>query len=247
MNLFHIARHEFRRIFVSPLAWAVLAVVQVILGVMFSELVVGYLQNASRMGGGGGSVSQVVAGGLFGLAAVILLLVMPLLTMRLFSEERGQGTIDLLLSSPASLTEIVLGKYLGLLGFLLIMLAITAAMPFSLLLGTHLDIGRVCAGLLGLFLIMSAFGAAGLFVSTLTAQTTVAAVGSFGLLLLLWLLRWAGHQHFQGAAIFSYLSIIHHFNNLLKGEFDSSDVAYYLLFVATFLGLSMQRLDMERT
>lgn len=246
MSLFHIARHEFRRIFVSPLAWAVLAIVQVILGLVFIELLLNYMQSASRFGGGG-SVSHVVAGGLFGMAAVVLLLVMPLLTMRLFSEERGHGTLDLLLSAPASLTEIVLGKYLGLLGFLFIMLAITATMPFTLLLGTHLDIGRVLSGLLGLFLIMAAFGAAGLFVSTLTAQTTVAAVGSFGILLVLWLIRWAGHQHFPGAQVFTYLSIIHHYNHLLRGEFDSGDVAYYLLFIGTFLGLSLQRLDMERT
>jgi ABC-2 type transport system permease protein len=247
MTLIHIARHEFRRFFVSPLAWAVLAVVQIILAVVFIEAVVEYMRTAARLGGQGVSVSNVMSQGLFGLAAVVLLLVVPLLTMRLFSEERSTGTMDLLFSAPASLTDLVLGKFLGLLGFLVIMLAIIAAMPLSLLMGTHLDIGRIFAGLLGLLLIMAAFGAAGLFVSTLTAQPTVAAVGSFGLLLLLWLARWAGHQHFAGAEAFAWLSIIDHYNHLLKGEFNTGDIAYYLLFIGTFLGLSEQRLDMERT
>ncbi len=246
MNPLPIARHEFHRYFSSPLAWSVLAVVQLILGLLFSELIFDYL-SANPLTGGGGSVSGAVAGNLFSAATVVMLLVMPLLTMRLFSEERARGTIDLLLSAPASLTEIVLGKYLGLLAFVAIMLALAGVMPFTLLLGADLDIGRVLAGLLGLFLLVAAFGAAGLFVSTLTAQTTVAAVASFALLLVLWLVRWAGQQHFAGAAVWTYLSMIHHFNNFQQGEFDTSDAAYYLLFIFAFLGLSVQRLGMERT
>jgi ABC-2 type transport system permease protein len=246
MNPLPIARHEFHRYFSSPLAWSVLAVVQLILGLLFSELIFDYL-SANPLTGGGGSVAGAVAGNLFSAATVVMLLVMPLLTMRLFSEERARGTIDLLLSAPASLTEIVLGKYLGLLAFVAIMLALAGVMPFTLLLGADLDIGRVLAGLLGLFLLVAAFGAAGLFVSTLTAQTTVAAVASFALLLVLWLVRWAGQQHFAGAAVWTYLSMIHHFNNFQQGEFDTSDAAYYLLFIFAFLGLSVQRLGMERT
>lgn len=245
MKALHIAAHEMRRIFVSPLAWAVLAVVQLILGLVFVMTLVDYSQNPPMMDNPPG-VSEIVISGMFGFSTVILLLVMPLLTMRLFSEERRSGSLDLLLSSPASLTEIVLGKFLGLVAFMLVLLVLIAAMPLSLLPATPLDLGRIAAGLTGLFLMMGAFGAAGLFVSSLTEQTTVAAVGSFGLLLLFWLVHWIGFQDFAFSAMFHYLSLIGHYDSMLSGAFDTSDVVYYLLFIAVFLALTVQRLDMER-
>ncbi len=245
MKTWHIAAHEMRRIFVSPLAWSVLAVVQLVLGLIFVMSLIDYA-NAPNFGENPPGVSEVVGGALFGFAAILLLLVMPLLTMRVFSEERRSGSLDLLMSAPASLTEIVLGKFLGLGGFMLVMLALIAFMPLSLLPATELDLGRVAAGLLGLALIMCAFGAAGLFMSSLTDQPTVAAVGSFGLLLLLWLVHWVGYQDFAFSGVFRYLSLIGHFDSMLRGVFETSDVAYYLLVTSVFLGLTVQRLDMER-
>lgn len=245
MKIWPIAAHEMRRIFVSPLAWAVLAVVQVLLGLVFVMSLRDYA-NAPDLGENPPGVSEVVGGALFGFSAIVLLLVMPLLTMRLFSEERRSGSLDLLMSAPASLTEIVLGKFLGLGGFLLVMLALIAVMPLSLLASTPLDVGRVAAGLLGLALVMSAFAAAGLFMSSLTEQPTVAAIGTFGLLLLLWLVHWVGYQDFAFSGAFQYLSLIGHYDSMLRGVFESSDVVYYLLVTAVFLGLTVQRLDMER-
>lgn len=245
MKIWHIAAHEMRRIFVSPLAWAVLAVVQVLLGLVFVMSLRDYA-NAPDMGANPPGVSEVVGGALFGFSAIVLLLVMPLLTMRLFSEERRSGSLDLLMSAPASLTEIVLGKFFGLGGFLLVMLALIALMPLSLLASTPLDLGRVAAGMLGLALVMGAFAAAGLFMSSLTEQPTVAAIGTFGLLLLLWLVHWVGYQDFAFSGVFHYLSLIGHYDSMLRGVFESSDVVYYLLVTAVFLGLTVQRLDMER-
>ncbi len=245
MKTWHIAAHEMRRIFVSPLAWAVLAVVQLVLGLIFVMSLVDYA-NAPFMDDNPPGVSEVVGGSLFGFSAILLLLMMPLLTMRLFSEERRSGSLDLLMSAPASLTEIVLGKFLGLAGFMLAVLALVALMPLSLLPATDLDLGRVAAGLMGLALIMCAFGAAGLFMSSLTEQPTVAAVASFGLLLLLWLVHWVGYQDFPFSGVFHYLSLIGHYDSMLRGVFETSDVIYYLLVTAVFLGLTVQRLDMER-
>jgi ABC-2 type transport system permease protein len=245
MKTWHIAAHELRRIFVSPLAWAVLAVVQLVLGLVFTMTLIDYAQ-APDLGDNPPGVSEIVGGSLFGFSSIILLLVMPLLTMRMFSEERRSGSIELLLSSPASLTQIVLGKFLGLVGFSLVVMAVVAVMPLSLLPATPIDLGRIAAGLLGLFLMMSAFGSAGLFMSSLTEQPTVAAVSSFGLLLLLWLVHWVGYQDFRFSAVFSYLSLIGHYDSMLRGAFETSDVVYYLLFCAVFLGLTIQRLDMER-
>jgi ABC-2 type transport system permease protein len=240
-----IARGELRRIFLSPLAWAVLAVVQLILGFVFINLLIDYARNA-ELGDQFTGVADYMGGGLYGFAIIILLLVMPLMTMRLFAEERKSGSFTLLLSSPASLTEIVLGKFLGLVGFMLALLALLAAMPLALLPGTDLDLGRIAAGLLGLFLIMLAFGAAGLFVSSLTREPTIAAVAGFGLLLLVWLVQILAYQDIPFAAVFGYLSLIGHFDNLRRGVFDTGDVAYYILFTGLFLWLTVQRLDLER-
>ena len=245
MNILTIARNELRRIFVSPLAWAVLAVVQMILGFVFINLLIDYARNA-EMGDQFTGVADYMGGALYGFAVIVLLLVMPLMTMRLFAEERKSGSLTLLTSSPVSLTEIVVGKFLGLCGFMLALLALLALMPLSLLPGTDLDLGRIAAGLFGLLLLMMAFGSAGLFVSSLTREPTIAAVGSFGLLLLIWLSQILSYQEFPGAELFGYLSLIGHYEDLRRGLFDSSDVIYYLLFTTLFLGLTVQRLDLER-
>lgn len=241
-----IARHELRRIFVSPLAWAVLAVTQVIFGWIFAGILTQF-QQASNLGGQLGSVSEFIAGALYGTGTLVLLLVMPLMTMRLFAEERKAGTITLLFSAPATLIQIVLGKFLGLAGFVLAMMALLALMPAVLLPAVELDVGRLTAGLLGLFLMTLAFGAAGLFISSLTREPTIAAVGSFAALLLIWLLRMPAQYDSRYAELFDYLSLISHYQNLITGLFDFSDVVYYLLFIALFLWLTVQRLDLERT
>ncbi|WP_029889368.1 ABC transporter permease [Polycyclovorans algicola] len=245
MNILIIARAELRRIFLSPLAWAVLAVVQVLLGFVFVNVLFDFI-NQPGFGGGFGA-SDVVVGQVFGFATILVLLIMPLMTMRLFAEERKSGTLNLLLSAPVSLTEIVLGKFLGVVGFIVVMLAVTALMPLALLPTTDLDVGRVAAGLLGLLLLMSAFAAAGLFVSSLTREPTIAAVASFGLLLAIWLVNMVGYQDgVPFAELIRYLSLIEHYESLRRGVFDTADIAYYGLFTALFLGLTVQRLDLER-
>ena len=245
-NILTIAANESRRIFLSPLAWAVLAVVQLIHGFVFLMLLIEFAANPQIAMDEYTGVADYVGAGLYGFATIVLLLVMPLMTMRLFSEERKTGSIDLLHSAPVSLTEVVLGKYLGLAGFMLALLALLAAMPLVLVFGTDLDLGRIAAGLMGLMLLMMAFGAAGLFMSTLTREPTIAAVGGFGLLLVVWLVQILSYQDIPFAEVFDYISLIGHYDSLRRGVFDSSDVAYYLLFAGLFLWLSVQRLDMER-
>lgn len=244
-NVFNIAGTELRRIFLSPLAWTVLAIVQFIMAYVFVNLVFEYANNPYSNDTVG--VSDYIAGSLYGFATILLLLVMPLMTMRLFSEERKSQSITLLFSAPVSLTEIVLGKFFGLMGFVLAVLALMALMPASLAWSTSLDWGRIAAGLLGLFLLMMAFGAAGLFVSSLTREPTIAAVGGFALLLLIWLLSvLTGNDSIPYKEVFGYLSLIDHYDSLRRGIFNSADVLYYFLFTALFLGLTVQRLDMER-
>lgn len=245
-NVLNIARYELRRIFLSPLAWAVLAIVQFIMGFVFINLLVDYANNAG-MGGSQFGVSDYIGGSLYGFATILLLLVMPLMTMRLFSEERKSNSLTLLFSAPVSLTEIVLGKFAGLLGFVAAVILLMALMPLALNWSTDLDWGRIAAGLLGLFLLMMAFGAAGMFVSSLTREPTIAAVGSFGLLLVVWLLNiLAYNDSIPFKDLFGYLSLIDHYESLRRGVFDTADAIYYVLFSALFLSLTVLRLDMER-
>lgn len=245
-NVLTIAGNEARRIFVSPLAWAVLGVVQLILSIVFVLSLLDY-GNFSEQAGEAFGVSDYVGGSLFGFAVIVLLLVMPLMTMRLFAEERKSGSLTLLFSAPVSLTQIVLGKFLGLLAFVMAVMALLALMPLSLVPATALDLGRIAAGLLGLFLLMMSFGAAGLFVSSLTREPTIAAVGSFGLLLVIWLINMlAYNDSIPFNSLFAYLSLIGHFESLRRGIFSSADAIYYVLFTGLFLWLTVQRLDMER-
>ncbi|HVT36806.1 MAG TPA: ABC transporter permease [Nevskiaceae bacterium] len=243
-NILNIAGCELRRIFLSPLAWAVLAIVQFIMAFVFVNLLVEYANADSDQTMG---VSDYIGGSVYGFATIILLMVMPLMTMRLFSEERKSGSITLLFSSPVSLTEIVLGKFLGLMGFVLAMLLLMALLPASLQWSTHLDWGRIAAGLFGLFLLMMSFGAAGMFVSSLTREPTIAAVAGFGLLLIVWLLSiLAYNDSIPLHDLINYLSLIGHYESMRRGMFDSADALYYVLFSVLFLWLTVQRLDMER-
>lgn len=243
-QLIWIARHEWRRLFASPLAWACLGLVQLLSGIVFWLLLADFANTGHQDDTLG--VAEFVGGGLFGFCSIIFLLVVPLLAMRSFAEERQNGSLDLLLSAPLSNTTLVLGKFFGLLSFLWLMLLLVVLMPASLQLGTQLDWGLLLSGALGLGLMLAAFAAAGLFVSVLCQQAIVAAMGGFGLLLLLWLLQVAGASDTLAGQLADYLSLLSHFDQLRRGVFDTADVAYYLLFCASFLGLSVQRLNWEQ-
>jgi ABC-2 type transport system permease protein len=242
-----IATRELRSLFLSPLAWSILGIIQFILGWIFAVLVSEFTQPdfqselANHPDAPG--LTDIVVSSLFGWIGIVLLLVAPLLTMRLISEERHNKTLPLLLSAPIPMTSIILGKYLGLMGFFLIMLATIMLMPLSLLLGGTLDFGQIASGLVGVTLLLGAFTAIGLYISTLTAHPTVAAIGTFGILLLLWIIAEnAGEQ----TGVLTYLAITTHYQPLLKGIFNSQDVVYYLLVIALFLILSIQKLDADR-
>ena len=244
--IFVIARQELRRLFLSPLAWTILGVVQFVLAWMFLQSVNNFLVVQSQLLGMGGEygITELVVMPLLGNTAIVLLLITPLVSMRLITEERRNKTLPLLFSAPVSMTEIVLGKYLGVVTFLVLQLLLVALMPLALLLGGDLDLGMYASGLLGLLLLIGAFAAVGLFLSTLTQHQTVAAVGTFGVLLFFWLLDWA--RTGADGGVLPYLSLLNHFEPFLKGVFDTRDAIFHLLFITTFLALSVRRLDMDR-
>lgn len=243
-----IAFREFRSMFLSPLAWTVLAVTQIILAWIFFTQIdefFGIQSQLTTMPNAPGVVDLIVAP-LFEVASIILLMVTPLLTMRLISEERRNGTLSLLLSAPISNTEIVLGKYLGMVLFMLLFVGMISLMPLSLLLGSELDLGKLSAGLLGLFLLLSAFSAAGLFLSSLTSNPVIAAVSSFGLLLLLWIVDRSAGGASQTDNVFSYVSMLSHFAPMLRGIIDTADLAYFGLFISLFVLLTVRQMDSQR-
>ena len=243
-----IAGREFRTLFLSPLAWTMLGIIQFILAFMFLAQLDYYLMIQPRIAGmeEAPGVTDSIIAPLFGNAGIILMLVTPLLTMRLISEERRNKTLTLLFTAPVSMTEIVLGKYLGVLGFLLLIVGMILLMPLSLLLGGALDMGKLAACVFGLSLLLAGFAAVGLYMSALTAQPTVAAVSTFGVLLMLWILDWSSQSGSSGASVLQYLSLLRHYEGLLRGWVSTTDVLYFILFITTFLVLSVHRLDHDR-
>lgn len=250
MMIFTLAQRELRSLFLSPLAWSILAVVQFILAYLFltqlNEFLV--LQPQLKVIDGAPGATDLVISPLYGSTTFILMMVVPLLTMRIISEERRSRSLPLLFSAPLSMSEIILGKYLGVVGFLLIMIFMISMMPLSLLLAGNIDLGLLAAIVLGLVLLVAAFAAVGLYMSSLTQQPTVAAVSTFGILLLLWIIDWAGGKGTEEGAsgLLSYLSMLRHYEGLAKGVFNSADVIYFILFISTFLILSIRRLDADR-
>lgn len=243
-----IAWRELLSLLLSPLAWVILAVVQLILAFLFLGHVEQFLIYESELLSmkNAPGLTEIIVAPLFGNAAIILLLVVPLITMRLISEERRNKTLCLLISAPITMTEIVLGKYLGILFFLMIMLCLIALMPLSLLIGGHIDMGLFASGFLGLGLLLASFASTGLYMSTLTQHPSVAAIGSFGALLLFWVLDWSGQGISDDGNLLAYLSLLNHYEPFLRGLFDSADAVYMLLFTTTFIVLSIRHLDANR-
>jgi len=247
--IFVLAWRELRNLFLSPLAWSILAIVQFLLGYLFLGQVDLYLQVQAQLGTmqNPPSLTQLIIAPVFSNAAIILLLIIPLLTMRLIAEEKRNQTLALLLSAPISMTEIILGKYLGVMSFIFINLFFIALMPFSLMASGNLDMGMIFSGFVALTLLLASFVATGVYMSTITSQPTIAAVSTFGFLLLLWVIDWsAGITNTQTTELTQYLSMLKHYQPLIDGVFKSSDVIYYLLFISTFLILSIRRLHADR-
>ena len=245
--VFNIALRELRGLFLSPLAWAILAVTQGILAFQFLSHIEYFIELQPQLAAidGAPGIADLIIAPLYADAAIVLLLITPLVTMRVLSEERRNRTISLLFSAPVSMTEIVLGKYLGVLAFFLVMLAMLTLMPLSLLTGSALDLGKLSACVLGLALILAAFSAVGVYMSSLTEQPVIAAVTTFGLLLLLLLLD-RGSLPGDDANVLGYLSLLAHYEPLLKGLFNSTDIIYYLLMTVMCLGFTIRRLDSMR-
>ena len=243
--IFIIAQKELKTLFASPLAWTLLALMQLVLAWVFlgrldafMEMQPQLIQIANPPG-----ITEIIVAPVFGMAAVVLLMVTPLLSMRLIAEERRNHTMTFLISAPISMSDIVLGKFFGLMTFFAIAAVLVAAMSLSLLAGGALDFGLLLSNAAGLLLVTACFAALGLYISCLTAHPAIAAAGALGALLGLWLLDIGA-----GAAdsITRNFSLLKHFESFNRGLFDTFDLAYFALFIVSFLLLAIRRLDGER-
>lgn len=246
-----IASKELKSLFASPLAWMILTAVQIIVGYAFLKRLDDFLQIQPQLAqlASPPGLTELVVTPVFAMTAIVLLFAAPLLGMRSIAEERRNQTMVFLMSAPVSITQIVLGKFFGLAGFLAIIIALVTAMPFALAPSTSLDYGWIASLCAGLLLLAAGFAAVSLYASSLTAHPIGAAFSAFAALLLMLLMGEAAGDGLRSrgwhlpAALAQVFSPLKNFEPLAKGLIDTYAIACSLLLAIVFLVLAVRRLD----
>lgn len=238
-----IAAKELRILFSSPLAWVVLAFLQIVSAWIFLASLQAYVEMQAMADPNGPGVTEAVIRPVFGTGAIFMLMVVPLMSMRLIAEERRHQTLVFLISAPISMLHIVLGKLLAIVSFLAVPIALMAFMGMSLLTGGSIDWGLLATNALGLLLMSASFAAIGLYLSSVTAQPMVAAVGTYAVLLLLWLINIGASEP---DSVMHLLSIVRHYEGFARGVIALKDVVYYGVVIALFTALAVRRLEGDR-
>ena len=233
-NTTTIALREFKSYLASPTAYVVTGIFLLLAGFLFSISPTTYNETSLR--------------GLWGLWGVMgLLLIAAVLTMRLLAEEKKMGTLELLLTAPVRDSEVIAGKFLGSLGILTVMLALTFYYPILLMWFGDPDWGPIVTSYLGLFLLGGASLAVGLFASSLTSNQIVAAVVAGGILFALWFAGMAADLIPEALGeVISYLSFSSHFSSFMRGVIDTRGIIYYLSITALFLFLAIRSFESSR-
>jgi ABC-2 type transport system permease protein len=252
--IYTIAAKELKALFASPLAWMVLTAVQLISGYAFLKRLDDFLQVQPQLVqlASPPGVTELVVAPLFATTAVLLLFAVPMLAMRAIAEERRNQTLVLLTSAPISMTQIVLGKFVGLSVFLALIVALVAAMPLTLSATTTLDYGLIASLCVGVLLIAFGFAAVSLYVSALTSYPMAAAFGGFTTLLLMVLVGEAAGDGLRArgwqlpAALVQVFSPLKNFEPLGKGLIDSYAIACSVLLAIFFIVLTVRHLDARR-
>jgi len=238
-NIFAITRKEFEQYFASPIAYVVVALFLLLSGIFFFIYLQFYLQNAamaSQMGGGDNSeVSQSIMRPFLANVSFFFLIIFPMLTMKLFAEEKKMGTYELLMTSPITTTQLVLGKYFGAVGLMSVILALLAIYPVILVIFGSPDIGPILTGFLGLFLLGAAFLSVGLFCSSITENQIVAAVLGFVFFIIFWIINFITRSEEWYGKLAQYVSIYQRFEDFTKGVLNLNDAFFYVSFI--FFGL----------
>ncbi len=249
-NIMAITGKELRSYFASPIAYIIIGLFALLFGWFFYvylRVFVDQSQRMAMMGGGAVNVNEQMVRGVLQNAAVIILFVMPVITMRTYSEEKRSGTIELLLTSPVTDFEIIMGKFLGAMGLYCAMLLVTVVDIAILFRLGNPEWRPIAAGYLGLLLMGGCFVSVGLLISSLTKNQIVAGFMTFVVFLMLWVINWlADSSGPTGQTILSFLSITDHLDDFTKGIIDTKHVVYYLSFITFGLFLTAKSVDSER-
>ncbi len=250
-NILTVAQKELRSYFLSPIAYVLFVFFALLFGWFYVASMNVMLQYSMGQFGMGGpqaiNVNEFMIRPLFGNTAVILLFLLPMLTMRAYAEEKRSGTMELLMTSPLSDLQIIIGKFLGAMTLYVSMLALTMVHIGVLFWYGDPEWGPILSGYLGLLLMGGSFISVGLAISSMTSNQIVAGVATFAVLLLFWIINWIGDASGTTAqAVLAYLSILEHFDDFAKGVIDTSHLTYYLSFIALGLFLTAKSMDTAR-
>jgi len=248
-NILAIAHKELKSYFSTPIAYIVIGFFALHIGYFYYAMLVIFNQQSLQFGGEGGAmdINQQLIRPLFLNASVILLFVLPLITMRTYSEEKRSGTIELLLTSPVSDLEIIIGKFLGAMTLYAAMLGVTLIHVALLFSYGNPEWKVVVTGYIGLLLMGGCFISVGLLISSMTKNQIVSGMVTFAVFLLLWVINWIAS--FTGPttqSVLNYLSITDHFDDFTRGILDTKHLIYYFSVMSFGLFLTSRSVDTER-
>ena len=250
-NIVAIAQKEIRSYFASPIAYVVIGLFALMFGFFYYTLLGLFIEQGMRMmgmqGGPTQNVNEQMIRPLFLNASVLLLFVLPMITMRTYSEEKRSGTIELLLTAPLTDFHIIMGKFLGAMALYAAMLAVTLVHVGVLFAFGKPEWIPIATGYLGLLLMGGCFISVGLLISSFTRNQIVAVMATFAVFLLLWVINWAGPLTGpRTQAVLDYLSITNHLDDFTRGIVDTKHLVYYLSFIVFGLFLTARSVDSER-
>ena len=250
-NVIAIAQRELKSYFASPIAYVVIGMFVLLYGYFFIVMLDYFMRMSLQMGQMGGqqtaNVNEMLVRPLMQNVLILFLFMLPAVTMRTFSEEKRSGTVELLLTSPLTDMQIVLGKYLGAMALFAVMIGVTLFHMALLFVYGSPEWKPIATAYLGLFLFGGCFIAVGLFISSLTKNQVIAGIATFAVFLFLWVINWIGS--FSGptvSALTSYLSVVEHADDFWKGIIDTTHLIYYLSFITLGLFLTAKSVDTER-
>ena len=252
-NILAIAQKELRSYFASPIAYVIIGLFALLFGWFYSAILSFFVRQSMQVGqfGFGGpttlNINQDLIRPLLLNATVIILFVLPMVTMRTYSEEKRSGTIELLLTSPLSDLQIILGKFLGAMALYGLMLSVTLVHIGILFIYGEPEWLPVVTGYVGLLLMGGCFVSVGLLISSLTKNQAVSGMATFAVFLMLWVINWmADSSGPLTQSVLTYLSITEHFDDFSRGVLDTKHVVYYVSFIAFGLFLTAKSVDSER-
>ena len=252
-NILAIAHKELKSYFASPIAYIVIGFFALLYGWFYAVMLQFFVRASLQMGqpGMGGpqsaNVNEMMIRPLMQNVLILVLFIMPMVTMRTYAEEKRSGTIELLLTSPLTDAQIVLGKFLGAMGLYAVALAVTLIHMAILFIYGNPEWKPIATAYLGLFLFGGCFISVGMFISSLTKNQIIAGMATFGVFLFLWVINWIGS--FTGptvSGVLDYLSVVNHADDFWKGVIDTTHLIYYVSFIAFGLFLTAKSVDTER-